>query len=99
MSHSLMTQQAKDTVYELRIMECIQMTIAVTEKGRTMEIDYKMNVHVPFEFCGKCNKIAPTTETLFFTDGEPYIRRNYCEYAGICKNVVELMNHGEREEE
>lgn len=67
------------------------MTSAVTEKGEKMEIDYRMNVHVPFEFCGKCNKIKPTTETLFLTDGEPYIRRNYCEHAKICINAVELM--------
>ena len=56
-----------------------------------MEIDYRMNVHVPFKFCGKCNKIEPTTETLFLIDGEPYTRRNYCEHAKICINVVELM--------
>lgn len=77
----------------------MMMTIAVSEKGKKMEIDYRMNVHVPFEFCGKCKKIEPTTETLFFTNGEPYIRRHYCEHAGICKNVVELMNHEERQEE
>lgn len=56
-----------------------------------MEIDYKMNVHVPYKTCGKCNKIKPIKETLFSIDGEPYITRNYCEHSEICLNAVELM--------
>lgn len=77
----------------------MQTTIVVMEKGEKMEIDYRMNVHVPFEFCGKCKKIEPVTETLFLIGGEPYTRRNYCEHAGICKNVVELMTSEKGKEE
>lgn len=64
-----------------------------------MEVDYRMNVRVPFEFCGKCNKIKPTIETLFFFNGEPYITRNCCEHEKICMNVVELMTSEKGEEE
>ena len=63
-----------------------------------MEVDYRMNVHVPFEFCGKCNKIKPTRDTLFFFNGEPYITRNCCEHEKICMNVVELMTSEKGEE-
>lgn len=74
------------------------MTTAVSEKGTKMDIEYKMNVHVPYKVCEKCNKIEPTKETLFSIDGEPYITRNFCKHSEICINVVELMATEERKE-
>lgn len=60
-------------------------------------IDFRMDVTVPHQICKKCNKIEPTAETVFYSDGEVYLRRHYCEHSDICRNVIDLMTKQEEE--
>ena len=56
----------------------------------------KMDIKVPFEFCGQCDYMELDGITLY-GDGRPFASLQYCKNSKICEYIIDLYkkNGGE----